>query len=116
MPYSYGCLALKYWCAESENKGQRKRLLHILQRPSEDYREGMAEQAYAGISKIPASQRVGSNPTALTSLRAQKGELFYEPYPLEIHPRRVRERCLRQPRRRPAEPRDGQRAPSGKGG
>ena len=37
MPYSYGCLALKYWCAESENKGQRKRLLHILQRPSEDY-------------------------------------------------------------------------------
>ena len=46
MPYSYGCLALKYWCAESENKGQRKRLLHILQRPSGDYPN------FAGILRL----------------------------------------------------------------
>lgn len=45
MPYSYGCLALKYWCAESENKGQRKHLLHILQRPSEDYPDFAGDNA-----------------------------------------------------------------------
>lgn len=54
----------------------RQRALARSLRKDLTYREGMAEQAYAGISKIPASQRVGSNPTALTSLRAQKGELF----------------------------------------
>ena len=54
MPYSYGCLALKYWCAESENKGQRKRLLHILQRPSEDYPDFAGDNATDTLRKIDA--------------------------------------------------------------
>lgn len=58
MPYSYGCLALKYWCAESENKGQRKRLLHILQRPSEDY------------APLSSSMSFSTQITALSAVRS----------------------------------------------